>query len=196
MPKYKKKDKFILDPCCGPKHMWFNKNHPNVIFGDIRREKKGFNWHRKNAEINPDMIIDFRDLPFPDRSFKLVTFDPPHYVSEKPKPLQMQIGDGTLSEYPRKGGVQITVLKYGLLIEEDWKRYLKAGFDECWRVLEDFGVLIFKWSEVSKSYKEVLKVIGKEPLFHHISGKYKKMGTYWAVFMKLPEKYNQQETLI
>lgn len=33
-------NKFILDACCGPKHMWFNKNHPNVISGDKKCLKR------------------------------------------------------------------------------------------------------------------------------------------------------------
>ena len=33
-------DKFILDVCCGGKAFWFNKNHPNTIYQDIRTEEK------------------------------------------------------------------------------------------------------------------------------------------------------------
>lgn len=31
-------DKQILDPCCGPKMMWFAREHPAVLFGDLRNE--------------------------------------------------------------------------------------------------------------------------------------------------------------
>jgi len=170
-------DKFILDPCCGPKHMWVNKNHPYTIYGDIRREKKGFvpSKSDRTAQIKPDMIMDFRNIPFPDKSFKLVVFDPPHFVTSK------------MNRY--------THIKYGILSPLTWRKDLKKGFNECWRVLDDFGTLILKWSEVSRSYREVLKVLGKQPLFHYIDGG-KKKATYWACFMKLPEKYILQETLV
>ncbi|EPQ1453339.1 SAM-dependent methyltransferase, partial [Acinetobacter baumannii] len=29
----------ILDPCCGSKMMWFDRNNPNVVYGDIRKEE-------------------------------------------------------------------------------------------------------------------------------------------------------------
>ncbi|MFI7931290.1 SAM-dependent methyltransferase, partial [Acinetobacter baumannii] len=25
----------ILDPCCGSRMMWFDRNNPNVVYGDI-----------------------------------------------------------------------------------------------------------------------------------------------------------------
>jgi hypothetical protein len=153
--------------------MWFNKNHPNAIYGDIRTEKKGFSKN-KSFKINPDIELDFRELPFKDNSFKLVVFDPPHI----------------------RGKLTNMELKklYGVLSPLTWRRDLKQGFDECWRVLEKYGVLIFKWNELSISYKEILKVLGKEPLFHQKSGNSSHL-TYWACFMKLPEEYNTQEIL-
>ena len=169
-------DVFILDPCCGPRYMWVNKHHPNVIYGDIRQEPKGFCEHDKTVEINPDIVLDFTNLPYPDRMYKLVTFDPPHYI----------------------GNTDYCVMtnKFGILKTDSWKQTLKKGFDECWRVLEEFGVLIFKWNDWRRPYSEILKVLGKEPLFHHrMTGKGKTV-SYWACFMKLPEEYNLQEAIV
>lgn len=61
------------------------------------------------------------------------------------------------------------------------------GFAECMRVLDDYGVLIFKWSEVQIPLKKVLDAIGEEhkPLFGHRSGKH--MNTHWMAFMKFPQ---------
>jgi hypothetical protein len=61
--------------------------------------------------------------------------------------------------------------KYGILNKATWREDIKQGFDECWRVLKKDGVLVFKWSVEAKSgsrsipITEVLKVIGKTPLF-------------------------------
>ena len=55
------------------------------------------------------------------------------------------------------------------------------------RVLDDYGTLIFKWSEVNHTGppKEILKAIGHEPLFGTRSGKHN--NTHWLCFMKLQE---------
>jgi len=168
------KDKIILDVACGPKHFWFDKNHLKVLYNDIRNEKKGFLRYRPNCKIEPDTNFNFKDLPFPDKCFKLVVFDPPHIISD---------------------GMKFNLTKqYGFLNKDTWKKDIKKGFDECWRVLDDFGVLIFKWNEVSIKKKEVLKVIQKNPLFGHSI--LSKIPTHWFCFMKIPEdtknpKYNE-----
>lgn len=71
--------KLILDPCCGSRMFWFDQENPHVFFGDIRQEDHILCDQRK-LHINPDQIMDFRNLPFPDKSFKLVVFDPPHLI--------------------------------------------------------------------------------------------------------------------
>lgn len=146
---------------------WFNKQRPDVLYCDIRKEEKGFIKARVNFEINPDKIIDFRNMPFADHSFKLVVFDPPHIKFRGHKSWASQ--------------------KYGSLNSKTWEQDLKKGFEECWRVLKRDGVLIFKWSTErdSRSVKigEVLKLFNKEPLFGHPSGR--SGNTMWVCFMKL-----------
>lgn len=34
-----KSDKLILDACCGPRMMWFDKQNPLAVFMDIRDEE-------------------------------------------------------------------------------------------------------------------------------------------------------------
>ena len=43
-------DKFILDACCGGRMMWFNKNHPNCLYIDIRKEEKGYIFLTKSIK--------------------------------------------------------------------------------------------------------------------------------------------------
>lgn len=156
--------KFILDACCGGRTFWFNKRHPNTIYIDIRAAKKGISKLRPNFEIKPDLVMDFRALDFPDKSFKLVVWDPPHLKSL-----------GETSELRRK---------YGCLNAETWQYDLKKGFRECWRVLGDYGILIFKWSCTEISIKKILSLFGEQPLFGHPSGS--KSKTRWFCFMKIP----------
>ena len=46
-----------------------------------------------------------------------------------------------------------------------------------------YGCLVFKWSDIQISTREVITAIGQEPLFGHRSGK--KMNTHWMCYMKL-----------
>jgi len=160
------KDKFILDACCGGRMFWWNKHHLNCIYIDNRIREKGHCPHRPNHSIKPDMVMDFRKLDFPDKSFKLVVFDPPQMIG-KPDSCDM-------------------IMQFGCLIAETWQDNLKRGFKECWRVLEDYGILIFKWNESSIKKKDVLKLFDVEPLFGHPIQS--KIPTHWFCFMKIPEE--------
>lgn len=154
----------ILDACCGARMFWFDKNNPNVEFCDNRIVPFHEYYPGRYIEIKPDTVCDFTDLPFPDKTFKLVVFDPPHLTWAGPKSW--------------------TRLKYGCL-EDNWTQMIHDGFWECMRVLDDYGTLIFKWSEVQIPLKSVLDAIKANPLFGHRSGK--NMNTHWMAFMKLPE---------
>jgi len=161
------KDKFILDACCGPKFMWFNKNHPNAIYIDIREEEKGFVEARPETEIKPDLIADFRDLPDFIGTFKLIVWDPPHIIRKNYAKHDM-------------------TLKYGILDKESWPYDYKKGFNELWGVLEDYGVLIFKFNDNTLNFKKVLELFPVQPLFGNTisNGKSK---TKWFTFMKIPD---------
>ena len=169
----KLKNKFILDPTCGGRSIWFNKNHPNAIYTDLRREGKGLMTDRPNFEINPDEVMDFRAMNFPDKHFKLIVWDPPHFIN-----------------VPKKSWV---IKKYGSLNEDSWKSDLLKGFNECWRVLDDFGTLIFKWSCPSNESNkrkiktsEVLKLLPVQPIVGHTNKSNSK--TIWMCFLKIPEE--------
>ena len=163
MTKYK----FILDASCGGRMFWFNKKQENTIFID-NRELKDVLCDGRKFNINPDILMDFKDLKFPNKSFKLVVFDPPHLLILGEKSWMAK--------------------KYGIL-EKTWREDLKKGFNECWRVLEDYGVLIFKWNEDQISFKEVLGLFPIQPLFGHPTARSGK--TKWFCFMKLPEEKNK-----
>jgi hypothetical protein len=91
-------------------------------------------------------------------------FDPPHLI---------HAGDNSYM-----------AIKYGKMEDYNWKDTLYKGFSQCMRVLKPYGTLIFKWSEYQIPTSEVIKAIGQQPLFGHISGKASK--THWMTFMKLP----------
>lgn len=158
----------ILDPCCGSRMMWFDRHNPGVLFGDKRIEEivvsdrsHGKSDGTRAVSIQPDVQLDFRALPYVDDKFRLVVFDPPHL--DRAGPNSWMAG------------------KYGKL-GAGWRDDLRAGFKECFRVLEPGGILVFKWSETQIKLSEVLALTPHRPLFGNASGR--KSGTHWLVFMK------------
>lgn len=160
-------DKKILDACCGSRMFWFDKTNKDVLFCDIRTERvefkdSGAKGGIRIVDVKPDLECDFRDMPFSDNTFKMVVFDPPHLKTLGKRSLMAK--------------------KYGKL-ENTWEHDIKAGFDECMRVLEPCGTLIFKWNATEIKVNDLLKVIDREPLFGHKSGK--RSNTIWMAFMKM-----------
>ncbi|VAW38902.1 SAM-dependent methyltransferase [hydrothermal vent metagenome] len=156
-----KTDRKILDVCCGSRMFWFDKENPEVFFGDIRNENHVLCDGRK-LDIKPDMQLDFRKLPFEDNAFKLIVFDPPHL--------------------DKLGKNSWMAKKYGML-SKTWQEDIASGFRECFRVLEFGGILIFKWNEVQIKTREVLELSNTRPLFGHLSGK--RSDTHWICFMNI-----------
>ena len=156
--------KKILDPCCGGRQFWFDKNNPEVLFMDQRVMQPTPVGTGKNQRIRkclPDRVGDFRKMEHVSESFTLVVFDPPHLF----------LGENSYM-----------AASYGRLDKETWEEDLKAGFSECFRVLKDDGILIFKWNESDVPLRRVLDLVGYNPLFGHPSGKAQK--THWVTFMK------------
>jgi len=159
-------DCLVLDACCGGKMFWFDKDNPEVLFVDNRKEEYSFkDKSRKGGvrygEVAPDLVADFTDLPLDHNSFHMVIFDPPHLKT--------------------LGKNSWMAKKYGRL-PDDWEFMISKGFSECMRVLKPNGTLIFKWSEYEIKTSKVLSLIPQKPLFGHKSGKQSK--TIWMAFLK------------
>ena len=136
---------------------WFNKQNPDATYMDNRQLSDTLCDGRK-LEINPDVVADFRSLPFDDESYHMVVFDPPHLI---------KAGDNSW-----------LAKKYGKL-NNDWQNDIGRGFNEARRVLKPNGTLIFKWNEDQIKLAEVIKALSQEPLFGN-----KRCKTHWLVFMK------------
>ena len=63
--------KTILDACCGSRMFWFDRQHPDVVFMDCREESHIL-CDGRALEIKPDVVGDFRKMPFSDGTFRLV----------------------------------------------------------------------------------------------------------------------------
>jgi SAM-dependent methyltransferase len=156
----------VLDACCGSRMFWFDKADERAAFMDRRRESHTLpdissKGGSRELVVDPDYLADFTAMPFPDESFALVVFDPPHFE--------------------RNGSSGWVGLKYGTL-KGDWREMLRAGFAECFRVLKADGTLIFKWCADEIPVSQILALTPERPLFGHKSGKQQK--THWVTFLK------------
>lgn len=169
----KKPKKFILDATAGFRMMWYDKQHPNAIYIDQR------------PECEPDIIMDWtKTLDFPDKKFKFIVWDPPHYFR---------------SETCHTGSLPN---QFGALNPDTWKQDLTRGFKELWRILDDYGVLVFKWSDYCMSAAKALEQFPVKPLIYQITASGLKSSTKqkdgkhtaWFCFMKIPQEARVQDT--
>lgn len=147
----------ILDACCGSRMFWYDRDNKYTVYQDNRELETKLCDGRK-LEVAPGLLGDFRKIIYADNYFDLVVFDPPHLI--------------------RAGEKSWLAQKYGVL-SEGWREDIKAGFDECFRVLRPFGTLVFKWNDEQIPFDEIIKLAPEKPLFGDKRGK-----TRWVVFCK------------
>lgn len=147
----------ILDACCGSRMFWYDRDNKYTVYQD-NRELDTTLCDGRRLKIAPGIFGDFRKMMYQDDYFDLVVFDPPHLVRASKTSWLSQ--------------------KYGVL-DENWRADIKAGFEECFRVLRPFGTLIFKWNTVQIPFSEVIKLAPEQPLFGD-----KRANTRWVVFCK------------
>lgn len=63
----------VLDPTYGYGNMWTRHKPADLVYGDLNPDKTGF-WG----------VLDFTALPFEDRSFASVLYDPPYRFAGTP----------------------------------------------------------------------------------------------------------------
>ena len=148
----------ILDACCGSRMFWFNKENEETTYMDIRE------YHEELAsghviDVKPDIVADFKNMPFDNDTYDLIIFDPPHLITA--------------------GENSWLAKKYGKLDKSTWSSDLKRGFEECMRVLKPTGTLIFKWNDTQINVSQILDAISYKPLFGQ-----KRQKTHWLVFNK------------
>jgi len=159
----------ILDATCGGRMIWFNKNHPNTLYMDVRSLPNGTLTTQPNWAVQPDVIGDWsKKLDFDDESFHHICWDIPHIVAK-----------------PNKKSIILT--KYGVL-NPTWETDVANGFKELWRCLKPYGTLNFKYADIDIKVSKMLSLFHTPPLYgtrtkKAVNGR----GTYWFTFVKIPE---------
>ena len=162
----------ILDATCGAKGIWFQKNHPFVTFMDKRNGKQYYASKKQTKicyKVEPDVVSEWKDAPFPDNYFDMIIFDPPHIVRKKSTKSNM-------------------ITEYGSLQPDTWKDELKEGIERLFKILKPEGIFVFKWSDNGGlKVNKVLSLFPYKPLFGNV-----KDGNYWITFIKydVNEKLN------
>ena len=130
--------------------MWFQRKYKDAVYLDKRRRKA------------PDIVADFRKLPFRDGVFDLVLFDPPH---TDPGKAIMAEKFGNVNHFSLGG--------------------LYHAFRELFRVLRNNCFLVLKWGTHTYSLRQVLQYSPIKPLFGQRTRQRKNMcETYWVLFQK------------
>ena len=158
----------ILDATACSREIWYQKNHPFVTFMDRR---KGYYFYqypnspkKEEYNIEPDIVSEWKDAPFPDNYFDMVVFDPPHIIQNSTK--------GILST------------KYTQLNPSTWRNDLRIGIKKLFDVLKPDGIFILKWNECSAKKEEIFKLMHYKPLFGSRTGN----NTHWICFIKYKQE--------
>ena len=105
----------------------------------------------KKVNVDPDVIGDFRDMPFENNTFNLVVFDPPHLKWAGPNSIMRA--------------------QYGQLDKITWLEDLVKGFEECIESSKNWRYTGFKWSDCQVNVKKILESIPFKPLFGQQEGR-------------------------
>ena len=171
----------ILDATCGFKGIWYQKNHPFVTFMDKRKErvkcisiKDQRVSHKRFYNINPDIVSEWKDAPFPDNYFDMVIFDPPHLIINRDKK--------NLSAMDKE---------YGNLYKDNWRGVLREGIKKLFDILKPEGIFVLKWCENSAKVDEIIKLCPYPPMFGSNTKSKGHTENFWILFLK----YNVNKTV-
>jgi len=179
-----KSEAIILDATAGNRMIWNIKKSPYVLWIDIE------------PEVEPDLILDCTNTNFLDKQFRMIFFDPPHSYGRTKNTGIYQTPSAKIrfEKWGSRGGYygfDKYPTKTALL------SFIHKAQEEFYRILDDYGVLWFKWAEIHATLDAILPLFKKWNLMMKIEvafqGKVKGNTTWWVMFMKKSEFLTNDE---
>jgi hypothetical protein len=125
---YSRPEGIVVDVTSNARRMWKKLDTSGVIFCDI------------SPSVHPDVVADFRQLPFADNSISAIVFDPPH--------LPMAAGtDKSLPHFVRNYGLSRSVHA------DNISSFFIPFLLEANRVLKDDGLVFAKLADFVHNHK-------------------------------------------
>ena len=133
----------ILDATCSTLRLWPKKATIRI---DIR------------PEVKPDMVMDARELQFPDHTFDEIYCDPPHVIDKRGLFRKPKFSRSFASRNRNLGPEYMTDLyihnmaRFGVWKSRgEWLDFVKRTDSEFYRCLKSSGELHYKICESGKS---------------------------------------------
>jgi predicted methyltransferase len=120
----------VLDVTAGTRIMWRLPDHNPYSYDTYYPDV----FVDKNRNVKPDIVAVWKHLPFKDKSFDIVFFDPPHH----------QIGSGLMSK------------RYGSISRREFIKEMIRVPEEFHRILNDGGKVFAKICD-RNSMMDILK---------------------------------------
>jgi hypothetical protein len=179
----------ILDATAGNRSIYEYKKSENIIFIDIEKQL----W------IKPTLFADSRKLPFKDKTFHTIIFDPPHDWGDKP--FDFTMGKFLKSrQWGRTKPYQFTYYGWDKYKRKnEIIRYIYESQKEFARVATDDALLLLKWCEVRILINRILQLFTEWRTLIEIhvgdpTHTYGTAKTYWIIMEKRKETNATIET--
>ncbi len=143
----------IIDLSAGNRAVWFDKNHPLCTYVD------------KRPEVEPEIVADTKDLKmFPDATFDLAVFDPPH---------------------KNTGPNSIMSKTYGHSTTKEILETIEGTAKEAHRITKQNSLMALKWNNADIKLQRVFDLMPQwEPLFGHLTKDGPRSQTYWVMLLR------------
>lgn len=141
----------VLDCTAANRMFWVKRESNKVLWTDVESE----------LEVPADMIVDIRSTDFVDGQFHTVIFDPPHWWGDKPqKNYYSNKNEEDTRVFIEKYNMKYRgVTYYGTdkyVTKKSLLGFINASQREIYRILDDYGVLWFNWSDVKIPLSKIL----------------------------------------
>ena len=180
----------ILDATAGNRTMWQVKDISHIIYVDMERKLKN----------KPTLFADNTNLPFPNKTFDTIFYDPPHNWGggDEPNPIYPSEIKKWAEKHKPFAFTYYGWDKYKTRVQ--LIRHVYMAQKEFYRVLKDDGILLFKWNEMRIPLDRILGAFDRwvqimDLRVNDITHTASQHQTFWVLFVKEKGKTTQMTLL-